>query len=209
MKLPMLLLALLESALNRYLQLDGEAFRQSQAIQGRVIALHIKGLEWTLYCLPGANDIQMLAEYAGEPDATISGSPASLIRLSQSDDSTSAMLESDVEIKGDLHTAQAFSRLLAEASIDWEEMLSHWVGDIPVHQAGSAVRKGTEWLRESNEAMKLNMAEYLSEESRLIACEAEVADFIESVDDTRMATDRLAARIAALQAQQNKETPRT
>lgn len=208
MKLPVLLLALLERTLNAYLRLDGEAFSRSQSLQGKVIALHIKGLDWTLYCLPGANDIQVMAEYGGEPDATISGSLGSLITLSQSEDSASAMLESDVEIKGDLQTAQAFSRLLSEASIDWEEMLSRIVGDIPAYQAGSAVRSGNEWVKESAEAMKLNTAEYLSEESRLVAAEAEVDEFIESVDELRMGADRLEARINALQARQNKESHR-
>lgn len=206
MKLPVLFLALLERALNTYLRLDGEAFDRAQSLQGKVVALHIKSLEWTLYCLPGTDDIQVMGEYGGEPDATISGSLGSLISLSQSEDSASAMLESDVEIKGDLHTAQAFSRLLSEASIDWEEMLSQWVGDIPAHQAGNAVRSGNEWLKESADAMKLNTAEYLSEESRMVAAEAEIDEFIDEVDELRMAADRLAARVTALQARYNKES---
>jgi ubiquinone biosynthesis protein UbiJ len=85
-------------------------------------------------------------------------------------------------------------------------MLSRWVGDIPAHQAGSAVRSGNEWIKESADAMKLNTAEYLSEESRLVAAEAEVDEFIDSVDEVRMAADRLDARINALQARQNKES---
>lgn len=205
MKLPVLFLALLEQALNTYLRLDGEAFGRTQSMQGKVIALHIESLEWTLYCLPGMDDIQVMGEYGGEPDAMISGSLGSLISLSQSEDSASAMLESDVEIKGDLHTAQAFSRLLSEASIDWEEMLSRWVGDIPAHQAGNVVRSSNEWIKETADAMKLNTAEYLSEESRLVAAEAEIDEFIDEVDDLRMAVDRLTARISVLQARHNKE----
>lgn len=208
MKFPVLLLALLERTLNAYLRLDGEAFSRSQSLQGKVIALHIKGLDWTLYCLPGIDDIQVMGEYGGEPDATISGSLGSLIMLSQSEDSSSAMLKSDVEIKGDLQVAQAFSRLLTEASIDWEEMLSRVIGDIPAYQAGSAIRRGNGWVKESADAMKLNTAEYLSEESRLVVAEAELDEFVESVDELRMGADRLEARINALQARQNKESLR-
>lgn len=206
MKLPVLFLALLERALNAYLKLDGEAFSRSRALEDKVIALHIKTLDWTVYCLPGGGDIQVMGDYVGIADATIAGSLGSLIKLSQSDDSASAMLESDVEIKGDLRTAQAFSRLLSDASIDWEELLSHWVGDIAAYQAGSAVRSSNEWVKESAEAMKLNTAEYLSEESRLVVAEAEINEFIETVDTLRMATDRLAARIAVLKARQGKES---
>ncbi|PWQ97025.1 ubiquinone biosynthesis accessory factor UbiJ [Leucothrix pacifica] len=206
MKLPVLLLALLERSLNAYLRLDGEAFSRSQSLQGKIIALHIKNLDWTLYCLAGAEDIQVMSEYGGEPDATISGSIGSLIRLNQSEDSASAMLESDVEIKGELQVAQAFSRFLSEASIDWEEMLSRVVGDIPAHQVGNFVRSGNEWVKESAESMKLNTSEYLSEESRLVVAEAELDEFIDDVDELRMAADRLEARINALQHRQDKES---
>jgi len=205
MKIPVLLLALLEQVLNTYLRLDGEAFLKATSLQGRVIALHIKLLDWRLFFLPGQADIQVLGEYAGEPDATISGSIASLIRLSQADDSASAMLESDVEILGNMSVAQGFSKLLSEASIDWEEILSQWIGDIAAYQVGSRVRQGYDWLDESQGAMKANLAEYLSEESRLVAAEAEIATYIEDVDHLRMDTDRLAARLDAFVARQARE----
>ncbi|MGB1310965.1 MAG: ubiquinone biosynthesis accessory factor UbiJ, partial [Leucothrix sp.] len=137
---------------------------------------------------------------AGTADATISGSLGGLIRLSQSDDSASAMLESDVEISGDMRVAEGFSRLLANASIDWEELLSKVVGDMAAYQVGSSVRKGNEWVAETVEAMKLNTAEYLSEESRMVPAKAEVAGFMEAVDELQMAADRLDARVTLLQA---------
>lgn len=200
MKLPVAILAMVESALNAYLRLDGEAFENIGSLQGKVVCLHIKGLGVELYSLIGTEDIQVLGEYAGTPDATISGSLASLARLSYSQDRASVMLESDVEIMGDMRVAEGFSRLLSEASIDWEELLSKVVGDIPAYQVGSTVRKGNEWFGESAEAMKLNTAEYLSEESRIVPAKAEVAMYMEAVDDVRMAADRLDARIKQLEA---------
>ena len=199
MELPVALLAIIERSLNAYLRLDGEAFGKSKSIRDKIIQLHIKGLDIDLFSLVGAEDIQVLGEYAGTPDATISGSIAGLVRLSQSEDSASAMLESDVEILGDMRVAEGFSRLLSEASIDWEELLSGVVGDIPAYQVGSTVRKGNEWIAETNDAMKSNVAEYLSEESRMVPAKAEVSGFMEAVDDLRMAADRIEARVKLLQ----------
>jgi ubiquinone biosynthesis protein UbiJ len=90
--------------------------------------------------------------------------------------------------------------MLSEASIDWEELLSNIVGDIPAYQAGSTVRKGNEWVSETVDAMKSNVAEYLSEESRVVPAKAEVNQFMEDVDDLRMASDRLEARLKLLEA---------
>jgi len=206
MELPVTLLAMIEKALNTYLQLDGDAFAKSASLQHKIVQLHITGLDIDLYSLIGLDDIQVLGEYAGTPDATISGSLAGLVRLSQSDDSASTMLESDVEISGELRVAEGFSRLLSEASIDWEELLSKVVGDIPAYQVGSAVRQGNEWAAETADAMKLNMAEYLSEESRVVPAKAEVNGYMEAVDELRMATDRLEARIKLLVSKQAGES---
>ena len=208
MQLPVSLLAVIESALNAYLRLDGEAFAKAKSLQDKAIRLHIKGLDIDLYSLVGADDIQVLGEYAGAPDATISGSLAGLVRLSSSEDSAKAMLESDVDISGDMRVAEGFSRLLSEASIDWEELLSNVVGDIPAYQAGSTVRKGNEWVVETAQAMKSNVAEYLSEESRLVPAKAEVNIFMEAVDDLRMAVDRLEARVKLLEAKRKLEAKR-
>lgn len=207
MELPVSLLVIIEKTLNGYLRLDGEAFRRNSSLQNKIVLLHVKGLEVDVFSLVGSKDIQIMDDYAGIPDATISGSLAALARLSQSEDSASAILESDVEISGDMRVAEGFSRLLSEASIDWEELLSKVVGDIPAYQAGTAVRKGNEWVAETNQAMKSNVAEYLSEESRMVAAKAEVAGFIEAVDDLRMAADRLDARIKQLQNKRWGESP--
>jgi len=200
MKLPISLLAIIEKSLNAYLRLDGEAFSKTTSLQNKVIQLHIKDLGIDLYSLVGQSDIQVLGEYADRPDATISGTLAGLVKLSRSEDSASAMLESDVEIIGDMRVAEGFSRLLSEASIDWEELLSKLVGDIPAYQIGTTVRKGNEWVAESAEAMKLNVAEYLSEESRMVPARAEVTMFMEAVDELRLAADRVEARIKLLEA---------
>ena len=200
MKLPMSLLSLVERALNGYLHLDGEAFSREALLEGKVVALHIKVLDITLYFDIASDDIQVLGEYGGTPDATISGSIAGLVKLSQSDDSASAMLESDVEIHGDMRIAEAFSRLLSEASIDWEEILSKWFGDPAAHQTGKAVRLSNGWIKDSVESMKSNTSEYLSEESRVVAAEAEVEMYMEEVDNLRFSVERLEARIKLLEA---------
>ena len=200
MQLPVSVVAVVEKALNAYLKLDGEAFDNSQLLRDKIILLHITGLAIDLYSVVGSEDIQVLGEYAGTPDATISGSLGSLVRLGTSEDSASAMLESDVEISGDLRVAEGFSRLLSEASIDWEELLSKLIGDIPAYQTGSTVRKGNEWVAQTADAMKQNVAEYLSEESRMVPAKAEVKGFMEEVDVIRMDADRLEARIKLLEA---------
>lgn len=217
MILPTPFLAAIETAINAWLKLDGEALPRFIELEGKIIRFHITGLELNLFFMPSRSGIQVLGNYPhsldqkddqeesiGEPrggavDATIHGSPMALVQLSTSKNSGATLLESDVEIEGDMRVAEKFSAILREVDIDWEELLSKLVGDLFAHQAGETFRSVSGWLKESAEAMKLNTGEYISEESGISPTGAEVSEFMDDVDDIRMSVDRLEARIKLLQ----------
>ncbi len=210
MQIPLPFLSALETAFNAWLTLDGEALPRFAELDGKIIRFHITGLDLNLYFLPAASGIQVLGNYPDEEqggvvDATIHGSPMSLIRLSTAKNSGETMLKSDVEIDGDMRVAEKFSAILRDVDIDWEELLSKLVGDVVAHQAGQATRSAAAWLKETAEAMQLNTAEYLSEESGLAPAAAEINDFMDEVDELRMDVDRLEARIKRLQQKQTQD----
>lgn len=224
MKIPLPILSAIETALNAWLKLDGESLKKCEPLEGKIIRLHITGFDLNLFFLPAVSGIQVMGNYpdaaiadgtsdnsdesaekhnfyTGEVDATIHGSPIALMRLSSADNAGASMLESDVEIDGDMKVAEQFSAILKEVDIDWEELISKLVGDIFAHQAGEAVRSGSDWFGQTIEAMKLNTSEYLSEESKLTPAETEIEHYMSQVDDLRMDIDRLEARIKNLLSQ--------
>ncbi|PID33929.1 MAG: Sterol-binding domain protein [Thiotrichales bacterium] len=210
MNLPIPFLSAIETAINTWLKLDGESLEKLKPLEGKIIRFHITGLALNLYFLPSVSGITVLENYpteeqGGRVDVTIHGSPMALIRLSTTENSGEALLKTDVEIDGDMHIAEKFSAVLREVDIDWEELLSKLVGDIIAHQTGQSVRSATRWISETNEAMKMNVAEYISEEAKLSPTDAEVNDYMEQVDDLRMSVDRLDARIAYLKANFKEE----
>ncbi len=205
MNLPIPFLSAIETAINTWLKLDGESLEKLKRVEGKIIRFHITGLELNLYFLPAFAGINVLGNYpdidgGGIVDATIHGSPMALIRVSTAENSGETLLKSDVEIDGDIRIAEKFSEVLREVDIDWEEHLSRLVGDIVAHQAGQFTRGATRWLTETNQAMKMNTAEYISEEAKLSPADAEVKHYMDQVDDLRMGVDRLDARIANLKA---------
>jgi len=201
MQLPVIFLSAIETAFAAWLKLDGEALPRFASMQDKVICLHITGLEIKLYFLPNAHSIQVMGNYAGEADTTIRGSAMTLMRMSTAQDSGKVLLASDAQIEGNIGLGTRFSQLLQEIEIDWEEWLSKLVGDIAAHQVGNLSRESVGWLKNSEHAMRLNVAEYLSEESHLLPADAEVAYYLDQIDTMRMDTDRLAARIKRLQHQ--------
>lgn len=192
--------------MNAWLKLDADAVSRLSTLQGKIIHLHIKGLELNFYMLPSSTGIQVLGEYpdtesGGIVDATIHASPMSLIQLGSSKNSGKTLLEGDVEIDGDMRIAEQFSDILREVDIDWEEILSKLVGDIIANQAGQTARATTGWIKDSFASLQMNTGEYLSEESHLTPTKTEIEAFISNVDIIRSDIDRLEARINNLQQQ--------
>jgi ubiquinone biosynthesis protein UbiJ len=204
MQIPVAFLASIETAINAWLKLDDETLPRFARLEGKIIRLHITGLDLNLYFLPSQQGIEVLGNYPddGEVDATIKGSPLALMRLGTSSNAGETLLKSDVEIEGDTRVAESFSAILREVDIDWEELLSRLVGDTVAHQAGQAARSSSEWVKESLDAMRMNTGEYLSEEARLTPTDSEINYFMDQVDEARMAVDRLEARIKLLLEQQ-------
>ncbi len=210
MILPIPFLSAIELAINTWLKLDGEALSQLEALEGKIIQFHITGVELNLYFLPATSGIQVLGSYpdsedGGTVDACITGSPIALIKLSTAKNSGETLLKSDVVIDGDMRVAEKFSAILREVDIDWEELFSKLFGDIMAHQAGQTSRSVKDWALENTEAMKLNVSEYITEESRLSPTGSEIEHFMSQVDETRMAVDRLDARIRLLQNKTAKD----
>ncbi len=214
MKIPIPFLSAVEAAINAWLKLDNESLPRFAELEGKIIRLHITGLDLNLYFFPCASGIQVLGNYPSEEDggvvdATIHGSPMALILLGTSNNAGETLLKSDVEIDGDMRVAESFSDILKNVDIDWEELLSKLVGDIIAHQTGQVARGATSWFTETIEAMKLNTGEYINEESKLSPADAEVHHHMEQVDNVRMDVDRLEARINLLfsNTDSNQEKP--
>ncbi|MGD8546753.1 MAG: SCP2 sterol-binding domain-containing protein [Thiohalophilus sp.] len=190
--------AAMETALNRVLRLDSEAFEQLRIFEGKVIALELRGTGLTLTLLPGTEGIQVMSVSAIEPDTMISGTPLALLELGFGD-AHRVLFSGEVTIRGDVETGQAFKRLLDRMDIDWEELLSHYSGDIIAHQFGDLVRGLQQWSRQARRALGNNLAEYLQHESRDLALREDVEMFGREVDRLRDDSARLESRLAILQ----------
>lgn len=197
------LTATLETAFNAWLALDaqthGNARSRLQALQGKLICLHISNPDVQLYFLPTADQVRVTTRYAAAPDVTIHGSALGLMLLSASNDAGKAMLEHGIKIDGDMGLGNHFSQILREIDVDWEELLSRAVGDVVAHHLGQVVRNAQGWLGDSSHAMRLNTQEYLQEEARLVPADAEIRQYLDAVDTLRADTDRLEARLKRLE----------
>jgi ubiquinone biosynthesis protein UbiJ len=198
MPLPQALISALETACNKYLALDDETLPRFANFEGRVIAIEILAVNHTLFLFPSADGVMILADFDGEVDTTISGSPMALAKLGLADDSASILFGGEVRISGDTRLGHQFKNVLQQMQIDWEEHLSRYVGDMAAHQLGNAARDFTKWLHRTTSSLYMDVGEYLQEESQLVAGKAEINHFVQQVDALRDAVERIEARFARL-----------
>lgn len=208
MSLSALVIASLEQAINSYLNMDPQVRERMGELHGLVIAFELEGLGQTLYLIPGRNRQQILSSYEGNPDCTLRGTPLALAAMSGRRGKTDRIFSGDVEITGDTDLAHRLGKILGAMDIDWEEQLSRFSGDIIAHEIGNRVRSTSRWGSSTLNILKLDLKEYLQEESGLLPVRREIEGFLGDVDALREDTDRLEARMERLHSRLSGKTER-
>lgn len=191
-----------EKLVNDVLQTDPDLLADIAAMDGKVMAVELIGPNKTIYILPQTDGIKLSPEYEGDVHVLIKGSPFALLKMAkpkqgQGNDQPTTF-NGDVEISGDLALGQHLQQMIARLDLDWEELLSHKVGDVAAHQIGNAVRSFIGWAKDSHASMEQNVSEYLRIEAELTPERVEIDHFMDDVDELRNDVDRLEQRIARL-----------
>ena len=137
---------LIESAGNALLRLDSEAVRRFKGLEGKVICLHLIGLQQEIYLVPREDRIAVRETWDGDPDVILRGTLGAFTQLGLRGLDVSLFSKGKIEIEGDIELGTRFQKIVEDLEFDWEELLSQYVGDIPAHQIGNAVR-GTNRLK--------------------------------------------------------------
>ncbi len=188
----------LESVLNRNIAASSTARAMCRRLDGKVLALHVDGLPLSIYFKSSGEQMSLETQYDGTPNATLSGTPLSLLRMAGPTPET-ALRTSSVHIHGDAEIAQTFSELLKHARPDLEEELSRVIGDVAAHQVGNVARSALGFARRAADTFAQNVSEYLQEEGRDAPSRTEADEFITGVDKLRDDVDRFEARLSLLE----------
>ncbi len=196
-----LISGILETSLNQYLSLDEDIEFLLKPLTGKVIAIVIEPFSQRLFLCPAKDKIQVLEDFQGEIDVTISGTLAALGMMGLNADSMRSVFKGDVRIEGDTQVGHQFQHLFKTLDVDLEEQLSHITGDVVAHQIGNVARTGNDWVQHSMNSLRLNVQEFLQEETRDLPAQGEADILFRNIDELRADFDRLRARVERLQSQ--------
>jgi len=172
---------LIVDCLNRLILLDPNAITTLKTLQGKTVLFSIERVKTPLlYSLTFKHDgIEINAGETSAIDATVA------IRYPIH----------DIALEGDIELLERVHQFIFSLNLDWEEWLSHWIGDEASHQT-SLIWQGTrENLASFFQQFSFMIAEYFSEEAKLFPTQFEIAAYLAEVDVLRSDVERLALKV--------------
>lgn len=202
-----LLIGVLESALNSYLQLDDRIEQLLMPMAGKVIAIHVMPFDETVYLCAGEQRMQFLENYTGDADARLSGSLSALGLMGLSATPMRSFFKGEVRIDGDTQLAGRLQRLFEKLDINLQGRMARYLGDDLAQRFGSLFRGSRDWSQHTLQSFRLNLQEFLQEETRDLPAKAEADILFQSIDQCRDDLERLEQRLSRLNAQKSQESP--
>lgn len=197
--IPLSLKERIQSFINNLLLQDEQTSTAVRNLAGKVIKLEISGPDISLFVKFEQQGMVIETEHDTKPNVIIRARPSTYIGLLLNRDEKTMTFTPDMEISGDTNLAQRFQQILRDMEIDWEEHLSHWVGDTAAHKLGRVFKQSRELLIEVHRTVQMDVSEYLRYEKNMLPDREEIEEYISAVDDLRNDAERLQIRISRLQ----------
>ncbi len=211
MPVAQLLSAGIEVAFNQLLKLDPDSQVRLTKLAGKSLQVRLKELPWPiLFSFSEQIDVQLLSEQQvadSAADCVIELNLETLPKLKDSSQLTQLIQQQQLNLVGDIYVAQTFSSLLKELDIDWEEQLSHYVGDVAAHKSFSTAKAALNSAKQQVSKQEQALAKKLTQADSIAVTADEMRSFSQGVSHLRSATERLAARLALLEKTNNHHNP--
>ncbi|EPM4294624.1 ubiquinone biosynthesis accessory factor UbiJ [Vibrio fluvialis] len=192
-----LITAVIESSLNTLIKDDPELGRRLARLKGQVIQVHLKEINKTLTFI-FSQQIDVLANYEGEPDCYLSLNLSVLPELREQANITKLIKQDKLVLEGDIQLAQKFSQLMTDCKPDIEEWLSRVTGDVVAHTVVQGAKNVGALLSAQVSKHQNHLAQVLTEEWRVAPGSLEIAYFCDQVDDVKSQAARLESRLNQL-----------
>ena len=186
--------AILESALNRALELDPAGQQALMKALAGPVQLNITDPITFTYTLDRAGTrVRVGSQPAEQPALEITGKPIAFAALATGDDRV--FTDGRLQVTGDTALAHQLQRALNQLEPDWEAAMARHIGDVPAHFLGQRIRGAVRWSRQAIRSLNANIEEYVHEESRSLPGRRELEATFEDIDELSLRTERLEARL--------------
>ena len=167
-------------------------------LNGKTILFHIEGLEILTFASFRHEEILLNSElptHLETPHVTLRGRVKDFIALAKQQRSGQSVSAGQLEIQGELHTAQAVQDLFKNVDIDFEQIIASATNDAFAFGVASFARRTFSKLTQGVQALEKDFGEYIQYEKQLTPDASEMEEFSNGVDELAVAVERLELRI--------------
>jgi len=188
----------IQAAIDRNVAGSPRARELLAELEGRSFVVKIRYTPWLARLEARAGRLLLSRSPDEIADTLLAGTPLALLGMLR-EPPAEVIRRGDVALTGNGEVAERFQELALLLKPDLEESLAGVIGDVPAHGLGQLLRRALDYGRGSARTAGLNVGEYLAHEKRMLVPRAEAGDFLAGVDALRESTDRVAARVQALE----------
>jgi len=197
-----MLLKFINNLLKKYFDHDPEVALQLRELENQYLVLTLTDVN-KAFIISAIRSSIIVSEYKDDEDmqeitTTIYTSVMSLLRLGLGAEYQSMLNSRALRIEGDAELVNRLRSIVTNIDIDWEEVASKYVGDPLAYQLGTFARRAKTYKQRSVENLRLDVSEYLQEESRITPTKIQVERFLNAVDTLDADIGRLEARTSRL-----------
>lgn len=183
----------LETALNRAIALDEDNATGFNQLEGKVIAFYVAPFKPCFYCIINDSSVAISQNLMGQADCTLQTELNSWLNLTIESQFNATCSDGDKTI------AQQFIQALEQLEVDWEELLSHYTGDLVAFKVGHGLRTFLDKKQSAKQQAGETIREYLQFEINSLPTKSQVKHFMKDVDNLQNDVDSIEQRIQSLQ----------
>lgn len=194
-------LSSLNKTINAYLALDPESKNRFTALEGKTVTIKLLPLHFIFQFIFTEQGIRIQeADETTQADTQICGTPMQFMGMMINKEDRKRFFADDLTLSGNAELGQQVIALFDELEIDWEEYLSHLIGDAGAHQLSRVVSGVQQWLTNTQNILAQDINEYVHEEALWFPSREALQDFFSEIDTLRMDVDRAEAKIKRITA---------
>jgi ubiquinone biosynthesis accessory factor UbiJ len=189
--------ALLETGLNRLLSLDPTSQERSKPLHGKVLKLELHGIP-AIWFVFSSLQVDVLSVYEHPAHASINLKWQGLEVLQHPENLSRYIREERLDLQGDPALFHAFSHLLSQLNIDWEEHLSSYTGDVLAHWLFRGAKKIRKTASLQWQLTQQDLREAMTEEWQLAPSPLQLVAFYDDVGELAHDSEQLLQRAEQL-----------
>lgn len=189
--------SLIEPAVNALLKQDVSAQKKLNKLDGKSFAVSLTNLSIQVKLSVQQHTLRFSNNMEGA-DCKIITTSDQLKQLSDASLLTKLIREEKLELEGDLAIAQAFSALFLDNNVNWQQVLSQYVGDGLAYRIITTLTSLKQFIDVKSTDLTYTTSSLLTDELKVAPTGVEVDLFSQQVDQITAKVEQLSIQIQKL-----------